>query len=33
MLAEDSDVRILKHGFVVAGDEHHLNAVHYFFPA
>ncbi len=24
---------ILKHGFMVACDEHHFNAVHYFFPA
>jgi hypothetical protein len=33
MLAEVSDVGILKHGFMVAGDEHDLDAVHYFFPA
>jgi hypothetical protein len=33
MLAEEVDVGILKHGFMVAGDEDHLNAVHYFLPA
>jgi hypothetical protein len=32
MLAEDSDVGILKHGFVVAANKDHLNAVHYLFP-